>query len=74
MYEENLFIKDGIIYYTTYKYNKKYRYSNAMWILYMLSFTYIVIIDIFINDNGFLRSKIDAINVSEESYLRGKCA
>ena len=46
MHEENLFIKDGIIYDNTYGCNKQYRYANELWILSLLQFTYIVIINI----------------------------
>ena len=45
MYENNLFIKDGIIYDTTYGCSKQYRCENATWLLYVFEFAYRVIID-----------------------------
>ena len=62
MYEEILLIKDGIIYDTTDECIKQYRYANSLWILSVLSFTYILIIYRCINAPGHDRSKIDGIN------------
>ena len=45
MYENNLFIKYGTIYNTTYGCSKQNRCENVMWILSVLVFTYIVILD-----------------------------
>ena len=69
MYENNSFIKDGIIYVIKYVYSKKYRCVNGMWILSILSFIYMVILDICINDLGHNIIKIDVINGSDETYL-----
>ena len=41
-----------------------------MWILFVLVFTYRVIIDRCINDPGNGRRKIDGINGSEKRYFR----
>ena len=40
-----------------------------MWILYVLLFTYIVMIDIFINAPGHGEIKIDSIRRDEKKYL-----
>ena len=66
MYENNLFTKDGIIYYTTYRCSKQYRCSNEMWLLSILEFANRVIIDRCINDLVHGRSKIDDINGSDK--------
>ena len=39
MYEENMFIKDGIVCDTTDGCSKQYRCENLLWILSVLSFT-----------------------------------
>ena len=44
-----MIIKYGIIYDTTDGCRKQYQYENAMWIVSVLVFTYIVIIDRCIN-------------------------
>ena len=62
MYDHKFSIKDGIIYDTTDGCNKQYRCANALWILSVLSFTYILIIDRCINAPGHDRRKIDGIN------------
>ena len=74
MYDNKFVIKDGIIYDTTYGCSKKYRCTNAMWILSVLEFTYIVIIDRCTNatDNG--RSKVEGVNGSDKTYFKQKCA
>ena len=66
MYDNNLFIKYVIIYDTTYGCRKKYRCANAMWLLSVLGFTYRVIIDIWINDTGNGKRKIDDINEDDK--------
>ena len=58
IYEENLFIKDGIIYDTTDICSKKYRCENAVWVLFVLAFTHRVIIHGYINAPGRGRIKI----------------
>ena len=40
MYDNNLFVKDGIIYDTTGGCSKKYKSENAFWLLSVSSFTY----------------------------------
>ena len=67
MYENIFFIKGGIIYDTTYGCRKQYRYANITWILFVLVFTYRVIIDRCINDPGNGRRKIDGINGSDKT-------
>ena len=44
MNENNLFIKDVIIYDTTGGFRKQYRFENEIWLLSVLEFTYRVII------------------------------
>ena len=66
MYDNKLFIKDGIIYDTTDGCIKKYISENSMWLLYVLTFTYRVIIDIFISYPGQLIIKIYGINGSDK--------
>ena len=73
IYENNLFIKDGIIYDTTYACREQYRCENAMCILYVLKLTYRVMIDIWINVKGHGISKIYSINWSEKTHLKQKC-
>ena len=68
MYEENVFIKDGLLYDTAYGCSKQYRYTNAMCILYLLEFTNRVIIYRCINALGYGRRKIYGINVAEKTY------
>ena len=70
MYENNLFIKDGIIYDTAYGCSNKCRRENAIWLLSVLKFTYRVIIYIFINNLSHRRSKIDGINGSDKTHLK----
>ena len=74
MYDNNLFIKDGIIYYTTDGFSKQYRCSNAMWLLYALEFSYKVIIYTCNNAPGRGRSKIHDINLHSNTYLKQKFA
>ena len=62
MYENNLFIKDGIIYYTTYGSSKKYQCENSIWLFYVFTYTYILIIDRCINAPGYGVIEIDGIN------------
>ena len=62
MYENNVYIKDGIIYDTIYGCIKQYICENSMWLLSVLAFTYIVIIDRCINAPGNGRSKLYGIN------------
>ena len=72
MYENNLFIKDSVIFDTEYECIKKYRCKNETWIFYVLEFTYIVIIDRFINGAGHGIRKIDGINRSDNTCKK-KC-
>ena len=72
MYENNLFIKDVIIYNTKDWCSKQYRCVNAMWILYVLLFTHRVIIDKCINVPGDGRIEIDSINESRKRYFKQK--
>ena len=73
MYDNNLFIKYGIIYDTKDGCSKKCRQcENLMWLLYALEFTYRVIIYRCMNDPGRGRSKIDGINGSGKTYLKQK--
>ena len=72
MYDNIVFIKDGIIYDTIYQCSKQYICANIMWILSLLEFTYRVIIYILINYPGHERRKIYGINGYEKSYLRQK--
>ena len=74
MYENNLFIKYGIIYNTENGCSKQYRCENTMCILSALVFTYIVIIDRCINVPGHGRSKIDDMNGSDRDIIRKKRA
>ena len=67
MYEENLFIKDGIMYDTTDGCSKQYRFENQMCLLSVLAFTYIVTIDKFINSPDDGKIKIYGINGSDKS-------
>ena len=68
MYENNLFIKGGIIYDTTDVCSKQYICKNVMCLLYALTFTYKVIIYRCINAPGHIRTKIDSINGSNNTY------
>ena len=70
IYENNLFIKYGIIYYTTYGCIKQYMCANEMWILSVLAFTYRVIIDIFVNSPGRGRRNIYSINGSNKTHFK----
>ena len=70
MYDNNLFIKYGIIYYTTCGCIKQYICVNSMWLLYVLEFTNRVIIDRLINDPSHCRSKIDGINRANKTHLK----
>ena len=72
MYANNLFIKDGIIYNTTYGCSKQYICANAMQLSYVLYFTHRVKIYKCINATGHGRSKIDGINGSDKIYLKQK--
>ena len=69
MYEENLFIMDGIIYDTTYGCSKQYICTNSMWLLSVLDFTNRVIIDRCINAPDRGRRKIDYLKVADKKYL-----
>ena len=70
MYENNLFIKNGIIYDTTYRFSKQYRCANAMWPISILEFTYIVIIYRWINATDHGTRKMDGINGFNQKYLK----
>ena len=70
MYYNNFLIMYVIIYDTTYGCSKQHIFENKMRILYVLKFTYRVIIDIWTNDIGHGRIKIDDINWYEKSYLK----
>ena len=74
MYDNNLFIKDGIIYDTTDVCNKQYICSDAMRILSELVFIYRVIIDICINIPVRGRNKIYGTNGADNTYLKQKGA
>ena len=52
----------------------KYRYENTLWNLSVLSFTYTLLIDRFINDQVNDRSKLYGINGYKKSYSRQKSA
>ena len=69
-----MFIKYGIIYDTTDGFSKKYRCTNAMWILSALAFTHRVIRDRCVNYPGHGRIKIDGINGADKTYLKKKCS
>ena len=43
--------------------------TNAMWLLYVLLFTYRVIIDRFINAPGNFRNKMNGNNGSNKTYF-----
>ena len=62
MYEEIFFIYDGIIYDTIDGCRKQYVFSNELWLLSVLSFTYRGIIYRQFNDPVNGKSKIDVIN------------
>ena len=66
MYQNNLFIKDGIIYDTTDGCIKKNIFENEMWTLSVMIFTYRVIIDRCINDPCHDIIKIDGINLYDK--------
>ena len=72
MYENNLFIKYGIIYDTTYGCIKIYRCVSVMWLLSILEYTHRVIIDRFINASVHGKRKIYVINGSKNIYLKQK--
>ena len=74
MCENNLFIKDGIIYDTTYGCIKRCTYANEMWLFSVLEFTHRGIIYRCITDPGCGRSKIDGINGADKTYSKQKCA
>ena len=74
MYENNLFVKDGIIYDTTDGCRNIYRCANSMRLLSVLAFTYRVKLDILVNAPVCRRSKIDGINRSEKSISKTKIA
>ena len=67
-HENNLFIKDGIVYDTTYGCVKQYICADTVWLLSVLEFTHRVIIDICINDPGNGRSKVYGIRGSDNKY------
>ena len=72
MYENNLFIKDGIIYDTKDGCIKQYRCANRICILSILVFTHRVIIDKLVHVPGHSRSKIYGINGVNKTYLKQK--
>ena len=72
IYENNMFMEDGIIYDHTNGCSKQYRYKNPMCLFSVLKFTYRVIIDICIENTGHRGRKIDSVNGSDNSYLRQK--
>ena len=74
IYNDNLFIKDIIIYDSIDVCGNKYRCFNLIWLLSVLVFTYRVIIDICINHPVHVRRKIYGINGSYKLYLRQKYA
>ena len=61
------FIKDDKIYDTEYGYRKQYICTNTLWILSVLSFKYIVIIDRQINATLHGIRRIYGINGSDKS-------
>ena len=52
MYDNKSFIEDGIIHDTIYGCIKQYRYSNSMWLLFVLAFTFRLILYRYINAPG----------------------
>ena len=69
MHENNLFIKDSIIYVNIDVGRKKYICENSIWLLYVLEFTYILIIDVCINDPGHSRTIIYGIHEYEKTHI-----
>ena len=74
MYENILFIKDGIIYDNIDGCRKQYIYANEIWLLSVLGFTNIVRIYICINTSGHGRNKIGGVNGSEKTYFKKICS
>ena len=70
MYDNNLFIKYGIMYDTIYVYSKQYRCAKAMCLSSTLEFTHRVIIDRCINAPGHGRSKMYGIHGAKKTYLK----
>ena len=70
MYDIKFFIKDAIIYDTTYGCSKQYRSANSMSLFFVLVFTYRVIIYGGINAPGQGRSKIDGIHAFDKYILK----
>ena len=69
IYLNNFFIKDGILYDTTDGCSKQYRCANVMWILFVLEFSYKVIIYRCINAPGNGINKIYVINRSYNTFF-----
>ena len=61
------FIKDGILYETIDGCRKQYIFTDSIWILSVLDFTYRGILDRFINSPVCGRIKIYGINISDKS-------
>ena len=72
MYENKLFTNYGIKYDTTYGCIKQYRCENLMWLLSILEFTHIVIIDRINNSAVHGRINIYGINGSKHYILKTK--
>ena len=72
VFANKLFIKDCILYATIYGCSKQNRCVNEIWLLYVLKFTDIVMIERLINSPGNNRSKIDGINGTKKTCLRHK--
>ena len=62
IYNNKTFTKDVIIYDTAYGCSKQYICPNAMWILSLLAFTHILIVNRCIYDPGHVGIKIYGIN------------
>ena len=72
MYENNFFITYNIIYDTKDGCKNKNWCANAMWLLSVVEFTYIMIIYIWNNTPGRRISKVDGINLYDKTYLKPK--
>ena len=71
MYENNLFINDGIIYDTTNGQSIQCRCVNAIGILSVLEFPHTMIINRCNNSTGNRKIKLDGINGFNKSYFLG---
>ena len=69
MYDNKLFIKDGIIYDTTDGCSKQYRCENSMWLLSVLTFTHRLLMGSCINYPGHGKRKLDSIDLANNIFL-----